>query len=144
MTFAPSQTAFVFRMPFPQHIQDNLVSASNPSGTITNSDLELAAIVMGAHLLHSAVSLPHPMIYVGSDNTSAVSWCSKGSTSSNGLNGFLLHLLAQLTHQCGMSLQPIFIHGVTNSLADFCSRSFHLTMQAFREHLQLAYPNLPS
>jgi hypothetical protein len=115
-TFAPSQTAFVFRMPFPQHIQNNLVSASNPSGTITNSDLELAAIVMGAHLLHSAVSIPHLMIYVGSDNTSAVSWCSKGSTTSNGPNAFLLHLLAQLTNQCGISIQPIFVHGVTNSL----------------------------
>jgi hypothetical protein len=50
----------VFRFPFPETTKANLVSSTNKSGTITNSDLELAAIALGAaqstHTPHLRIS----------------------------------------------------------------------------------------
>jgi hypothetical protein len=40
-----------FRQQFPQELQNQLVSSSNPGGTISNSDFELAAIALGVATL---------------------------------------------------------------------------------------------
>ena len=133
-----------FRLRFPPHITDQLVSASNPSGTISNSDLELAALVLGAAILQDNAHTEHSSVMAASDNTPAVAWCTKGSTSSLGPNAYLLQWLAQLTHQTGLQLNPVSIPGLSNCIADFCSRSFHLTDQDFRLHLQNKFPIQPS
>ncbi|KAK1733494.1 hypothetical protein QTG54_015782 [Skeletonema marinoi] len=36
----------VFRLEWPQTIRDNLVSEANPTGSITNSDLEFAGLLL--------------------------------------------------------------------------------------------------
>jgi len=69
----------------------------NPSGKLTNSDFELAALLVGANILAVLTQLHHSHIWCGSDNTLTVSWCTKGSTSSKGPNAFLLRWLATLT-----------------------------------------------
>jgi hypothetical protein len=132
-----------FRLRFPNHIAAQLVSASNPKGSITNSDLELAALVMGAITLQDHAPTAHKAAFAASDNTSAVAWCKKGSTSSVGPNAHLLRWLAQSTHLSNMHLHPVSIPGCTNTIADFCSRSFHLTDQEFQVHLQRLYPIQP-
>jgi hypothetical protein len=43
-----------------------------------------------------------------------------------------------------MHLHPVSIPGCTNTIADFCSRSFHLTDQEFQAQLQSRYPIQPS
>ena len=55
----------VWQHPWPSEIIANLISSTNREGTITNSDLELAALV-----LHEATLL-------AADNTLAVSWSTK-------------------------------------------------------------------
>jgi len=44
--FATDHSPKVWRHPLPQHLVRQLVSSDNPSGNITNSDLEQAAMVV--------------------------------------------------------------------------------------------------
>jgi hypothetical protein len=37
----------VWRAPFPRTIQNDLITTTNPTGRLTNSDLELAALIVG-------------------------------------------------------------------------------------------------
>jgi hypothetical protein len=46
-TLAPDTPPCMWRYRLPRTLTDNLVTSFNPSGTINNSDLELAAIVLG-------------------------------------------------------------------------------------------------
>jgi hypothetical protein len=87
----------IFHVPFPDHIRNRLVSASNPTGTITNSDMELAALITGAAILRDIYPGPHTALTFASDNSSAVTWLVKGSPSSNAARAFLLRCLATLT-----------------------------------------------
>jgi hypothetical protein len=94
-------------------------------------------------VLQSIHSQPSTMAYFGSDNTPAVAWCAKGSTSSTKARAFLLCLLANLCHTRDVALHPIYVAGNTNTLADFCSRSFHLQDEAFLAHLNDNFPITP-
>jgi hypothetical protein len=140
---SPVTTPLAFRWPFPLHIVQQLVSASNPSGTITNSDLELAAIVLGVSTLTSVTPTNYDLLLCASDNTPAVAWCTKGSSSSVSPNAFLLRLLAQLGRQHKVDVNPVSVPGHTNDIADFCSRSFSLSDQAFAHELNSRFPIYP-
>jgi hypothetical protein len=137
-------TPLVFRVPLPIALQKRLVSSSNITGDITNSDFELAALVLGFAVCVEAAETSNAMLWCGSDNVAAVSWCTKGSTLSTGLQAHLLHWLAKLTRDHSFSLCSIHVPGSTNTLADFCSRSFHLYDQEFLDHLNAHYPISPS
>ncbi len=76
---------YVWRAPFSETVQAALVTYDTPHGTITNSDLELAAFVVGSATIantHTTPSYQH--ICLASDNTPTVAWISKGSTTSVG------------------------------------------------------------
>jgi hypothetical protein len=141
---APQLLPMAFRCPFPDHIASRLISTDNPSGDLTNSDFELAALVLGCTTLASTYEGHYPALWCGSDNTPAVSWCWRGSTSTTKANAHLLRWLAQLTQHHTFSLKPISVSGKSNHLADFCSRSFHLDDQEFIQQLQSTYPIEPS
>jgi hypothetical protein len=51
--------ALLWQEPFPTNVQAKLVSTSNPKGTVTNSDLELAATIAQHHILEEA---GYPMV----------------------------------------------------------------------------------
>jgi len=61
-----------FRLSFPNHIAAQLVSASNPKGSITNSDLELTALMIGAISLQDHAPTANKAAFATSNNTSAV------------------------------------------------------------------------
>ena len=63
----------VWRCPFPEHIQKRLVSADNPKGDITNSDLEHAGILAQVSLISEEFDPTHATLKTGSGNTPAVS-----------------------------------------------------------------------
>jgi hypothetical protein len=92
----PSTANYLWRQPFPAAIQERLITLNHPTGTLTNSDLELAAIITGAQLANSHYGGQHPNIVIDMDNTPALAWVSKGSTTSTAASAFLLHYLAQL------------------------------------------------
>jgi hypothetical protein len=127
-----------FRLEFPPDIQAQLVSSSNPSGTLSNSDFELAAITLGVAIIQDNAPTRHACLYTASDNTPAIAWCAKGSTSSIGANAHLLCWIAQLVRNSALTLIPVSVTGDSNLIADFCSRSFHL--QDTSRSWKLAHP----
>jgi hypothetical protein len=143
ITTTPPQN-MLWRAQFPPAIQNSLVSTLNPLGTISNSDLELAAIVLGSALISQHSNIPHANICLGSDNTPAVTWTNKGSTTSIGPAAYLLHQLAQHRRRRPYSLSTTFVPGSTNTIADCCSRLFHLHDAAFLAHMNAAFPVQPS
>jgi hypothetical protein len=87
----------LWRPPFPLDVQRRVVSFGNPVGTITNSDLELAASVNQHDVLTYNVDAREVTIHNFSDNTPTVLWQCKGTVPSSGPVAQLLRL--QALHQ---------------------------------------------
>jgi len=122
------------------YIQNQLLSSKNPHGTLTNSDLELTALLVGTTLAAASQPILHPHIFVASDNFPAVSYANKGSTTSKAAHAFLLHQLAWLRHANPFTLYVVFMPGSTNSVADCCSCSFHMTDMDFLDYIKKHLP----
>jgi hypothetical protein len=77
----------------------------------------------------------HNSLLVASDNTPAVSWIQRGSTSTNDATAALLRLLHHFSRDRVFTLKAVHVPGKTNTIADFLSRSFHLSDDAVLDHL---------
>lgn len=73
--------ALVWRWRFPDAVQAEMVSFSNPKGTVTNSDLELVSTVAHDQILGQCRNIARDTTLTFLDNTPAISWREKGSTS---------------------------------------------------------------
>ena len=116
----------VWQFEWPQDLQDRLVTQENPTGDLTINDFELAGMVLGwlvLEYLWENLSFKHIGLFC--DNTSAVAWAFKGSTSTSVAAGRLLRFLAirQRLRQTS-SLAPRSIAGEDNEMADIPSRAF--------------------
>ena len=87
---------WVWRLEFPTDIAQDVVSLSNPNGSITNSDLELAAEVLTVGvLLAKAAIIKHQPLGTLCDYSPTVSWIDKmASKSRSPTAGRLLRGLA--------------------------------------------------
>ena len=75
---------YVWRLPWPEDIRVDLVSFENPQGRITNSDLELAALVLQEATFPFVFTNPAWRApFNVSDNTPTVA-CSPGTKSGGG------------------------------------------------------------
>jgi hypothetical protein len=83
-------------------------------------------------------------ILVASDNIPAVTWCKKGSTSSTTSAAFLLHHFANTHRAAPFTVQPLFIPGHTNQIADCCSHLLHLPDDTFLAYMNQRFPLQPS
>jgi hypothetical protein len=80
----------VWRLEWPDDIRQQVVLFDNPSGTITNSDLEMVGMVLHYLVLEHLVALKHVYIAVWCDsNTPTVSWTNKLSSSKSAIAGCL-------------------------------------------------------
>jgi len=140
---SPTQRC-LWRAPFPTSVRQELITATNVSGTLTNSDLEHAALLTGA--VHCAQNLPslYDNILIASDNTSAVAWATRGSTTTTKAPAYLLPLFAQQRHATPFTLTACFTPGDSNQLADASSRLFHLSDSEFLTHMNKSFPTQPS
>jgi len=66
----------IFRAPFPTSIQQRLVTHTNPAGDVTNGDLELAALVLGAAVLRTIFPQSHASLICASNNIVVVNWAT--------------------------------------------------------------------
>ena len=134
------QAPILWRAQFPRYIQDKLVSFQHPTGTITNSDLELAGTIAHDDILTTEVPVQHLTTCALSDNTPAVAWRNKGSTTTTGPAAYLLQVSA--LHQRHHRYKPEFHHipGTANSMADDCSRLWHLTDSQLLSYFNSTYP----
>jgi hypothetical protein len=140
----PATTPFVWRAPFPKEVQQQVVSDANPKGTITNSDLELAATIVQLDIAIHSFAMPLQTLSVLSDNAAAVAWQTKGSTTTTSATAYLLRL--QGLHQRHHRYHSVFNHiaGEENAMADTASRSFATTQSYFFATFTSLYPQTPS
>jgi hypothetical protein len=78
-------------------IVKKLISFFNPRGTVTNSDLELAADLVQHDMAAQAFDIQERTISSGSDNKPTIAWQTKGSTTTTSAPAYLLRL--QALHQ---------------------------------------------
>jgi hypothetical protein len=113
----------VWRIKWPSPITDCLTA-----GTITINDLEMAAIVLQYLLLEQLVPMAHLHTAVWCDNTSAVAWTTKMSSSKSSIGQQLTRALAaRMISNKSSHMAAISIAGIDNPMADLASRSFRST-----------------
>jgi hypothetical protein len=126
-TLASDSQPTVWRQPFLDAVRRALTTAAQ-QGTLNNSELELAAAVLGhALLLKSTPWHPYRSVLQGIDNSAAQAWITRGTTSASFIPAHFLRLLACASRNHNSHLSSIFIPGHTNTLSDLLSRSFQLT-----------------
>jgi hypothetical protein len=117
----PGQPPMVYRHQWPTHIQKRYREAE-----LTNSDLEMAGVLIAWFILESNVHLRHTSATVFSDNSPTVSWTQKlMSRSEKPTSARLLRALAMRARTLETQV-PIVPHwaGKDNRPADAASRSF--------------------
>ena len=98
----------VWRLQWPLDITAAVVSESNPTWALTNSDLEMATVVLQSNDLTPHVSsMHHKSTHIHSDNTPSVAWMTKMATKTANSDA------VSITH----------VAGSDNNLADIASRA---------------------
>ena len=130
----------VWRQPFELGVQQQVVSTSNPKGKITNSDLELAATIAQQSVLARHHSVARTTTHMFCDNTPAVFWQRKGSTTTTGPAAYLLRVgaLHQRHHKYLPKIE--YLPGPLNVMADDASRRWDLTDDSLLTHFNVCYP----
>jgi len=130
----------LWRARFPAEISSNLVSWENPTGTITNSDLELAGCIAHQDVLLQTVNCAGRTVLPLGDNTPSVSWHLKGSTSTTGPAAYLLRLNSLHQRHFRYLARAGWIAGPVNQMADDCSRLWRLSDSQLLAYFNLTYP----
>jgi hypothetical protein len=130
----------LWRQRFAPHISAALVSTHNPMGTVNNSDLELAGTIAHHDTLVHAIDMREQTCHTLCDNTPAVAWQRKGSTSTMGPAAYLLRV--QALHQRFYRYVSRIDHipGVVNAMADAASRRWELTDSQLVSFFNSTYP----
>ena len=119
-------TSVVFRWEWPADIKNNIVLFSNPTGGLTNSDLEMAGLLILWLVLKGVCpSLREKCVTLFSDNSPTVSWVTRLASRKSLVAEHLVQALAlrlKTMHAC--PLTPLHIEGKRNAIADVPSRSF--------------------
>ena len=116
----------VFRMEWPKEVRDQLQTEQNPGGKITNSDLEMAGLVLLWLVIEHVVrDLRHKHVLMLSDNSPSVSWMDRMASKRLRPAGKQLRALAyRINVKEACPITPLHIPGVHNRIADIPSRSF--------------------
>ena len=116
----------VFRMQWPPDITSSVISDRNRHGHITNSDLEMAGLLLlWLMIKHTCESLTEKRIALVSDNTPTVSWVQRMACRSSLVAEQLIRVLTlRMNAQRSCPLTTLHIAGDQNSMTDIPSRSF--------------------
>jgi hypothetical protein len=115
----------VWRLEFPADITAQVVSDKNPDGVLTNSDLEMAGVILQFLALEQIVpDLRHIQVAIGCDNTPAVAWTQKMATHASSPVAYRLLRGLAMRQRSTRAAPPEVYHvaGDTNTLADVASR----------------------
>jgi hypothetical protein len=117
----------VSRLVWPQEVRDRvLCSRKNPTGDITNSDLECCGFLYLWFVMeYTCPSLKHKHFGMLDDNSPTVGWIKKMTSSKSKIAAALLRILA-VRLECveASPLTPMHIPGDENAITDIPSRSF--------------------
>ena len=130
----------LWRQPFTVEVQRQVVGVNCPRGQITNSDLELAATVAQQAVLANCYPVEKTTTHTFCDNTPAVAWQQKGSTTSKGAAAYLLRVAALHQRHHKYLSKVEYLPGRSNVMADDASRRWDLTDQNLLTHFNSLYP----
>ena len=130
----------IWRFPWPEDISSDLVTDSNPTGSITIASLELGGGVIHQDILAQAYDVRERTTVSKTDNLNTMFWERKGSCSSDDATAYLLRLLG--IHQRIFRYVPRFDYqpGGSNNMADDASRLFQLSDAALLSYFNSTYP----
>jgi hypothetical protein len=115
----------VWRVEFPPDITSQVLSEKNPDGQLTNSDLEMAGVLLQYLVLEEPVpNLSRRQAVIGCDNSLAVAWMRRmAAQASSPVAHRLLRGLA-MRQRTTRAAPPNIFHtaGKLNILADVASR----------------------
>lgn len=131
---------YVWRFAYPDSVQRLLVSADNPTGTITNSDLEHSGLICQTMMLSHYFDVRYATISTGCDNVPAVSRVNKGAIPHEGAAAHLCNVQCSHQRQHRYCHVAHYLEGPLNVIADDASRLQHLSNTDFLTHLDQAYP----
>jgi hypothetical protein len=144
-TPSPSGTqSFLWRAPFAPQIQAKLMTWDNPTGSLTNSNLELAGAVAQHDIIAQQVDVREYTIHNCHDNTPAVYWQRKGSTTTTGPAAYLLRLQAIHQRHYRYHARHDYLPGDLNKMADICSRAWHLSDAQLLTYFNSHFPQSTS
>ena len=133
------QATCLWRHPFEPDIQGQIVSEYNPYVAITNIDLEIAINIAQEDITSNSTSISHLTTCNFTDNTPAMDWRGKVSTTTTGPATYLLQISALHQHQYSNKPETHFIPGSCNIMADDCSRKCNLTNDELLTYFNLKY-----
>jgi hypothetical protein len=134
----------LWRQPFPKPVRDQIVSFSNPHGKLTNSDLELAGTVVHQAILGDCVPVCGETAHTLCDNTPAVAWRTKGSTTTTKPAADLLRLASFIRREQRCHHRISHISGDDNRMSDDASRRWDLDDTSLLTHFNRLYPQRQS
>lgn len=136
----PSFPPFVWRTSFPRNVSAHLVTTDNLTGTITNSDLELAGQIAGQDVLLQAYDCRERTIATFTDNISARAWQRRGSVTTLGPAAYLLRIHSFLQRHYRYRSTSDYLPGPLNVMADDASRRWDLSDTQLISHFNSSYP----
>jgi hypothetical protein len=104
-----------------------LVTADCRQGTVSISDLELAATIAHKGVLATTRHVHERTIWIHGDNRAALAWASKGASTTSTSRAYLLRLNSLLQRHHRFLPRHHYIPGSLNSMADDASRLWHLS-----------------
>ena len=142
--FTDDGQAIVWRAPYLPAVQAQVVSEANPTGALTNSDLELEGTILHQWVIGKTAKVEGETTYTGCDNTPAVAWRGRGSSTSIKARARLLRLAAGLRRKQRAHHRVGYLPGTDNRMADDASRLWHLTDAELLTHFNHHYPQTTS
>ncbi|KAL7549582.1 hypothetical protein ACHAWF_012848 [Thalassiosira exigua] len=123
----------VFGMTWPEDIKADIVTLDNTHGRITNSDLEMAGLLLLFLIMEEVcLELRHRHVALFSDNSSIVSWVKRMAARGSRVAAQLLRALVLCMSVAKTSpLTPLHIVGTKNAMTDIPSRSFGIEPKWF-------------
>jgi hypothetical protein len=136
----------VWLLQWPLDITAAVISESNPTWALRNSDLKMAAVVLQVNVLEPLVPLMHQKsMSIHSDNTPSVAWLTKMAIKT--ANSDAAHRLVRRLEFCQQMLHsaPVSIThvaGLDNNLADIASQAITQLddNHAFLTHFDNLFP----
>ncbi|KAI2507087.1 hypothetical protein MHU86_7356 [Fragilaria crotonensis] len=140
----PHAAPILWRHRFPPHVASALITAANPTGHLSISDLELAGIIAHRAIVAHARDVAERTIWVNADNRAAVSWTTKGSSTSAAARAHLLRFAALHQRAYRYVVRTHYIPGPVNVMADDASRRWDLDDAALLTFFNTRYPQVQS
>ena len=130
----------LWRQPFANNISQSVVSWSNPTGSLTNSDLEQAGLICHQDILAQQHDLRERTVCTLSDNTPAISREQKGSSSSDSAAAYLCRVASLHQRAYRYRLRTSHVPGSLNVMADILSRRWNLTDSQMLDLFNSSFP----